>query len=87
MALITSGLLLAIYGYDLFTYSGLECVYKLAIIPGSQMVLLPLNGCGPPGILEYAVYLTIYGGIAITLGSLGFLVYSWQKLVCNCIRK
>jgi hypothetical protein len=63
ISLIVGGLLLAIYGYEI-------CAHYFCLNPPH---------CPSCDTAEPISRFTIYVGIAVMLGGIGFLVYSWKK--------
>jgi uncharacterized membrane protein YidH (DUF202 family) len=70
--LIIGGILLAIYGYSL--YANVECMCPM------QQVGQPSN-CHCSDEREQISHFIIHVGIAVTLGGVGFLVYSLRKSI------
>ncbi|MDE2589772.1 MAG: hypothetical protein KGL95_08940 [Patescibacteria group bacterium] len=68
--LIVGGLLLAIYGYSLYANVACNCPVQITGQPSNCHCGEEEEGIG---------HLTIYTGIAIIFGGIGFFVHSWRK--------
>lgn len=71
IVLIIAGILLAIYGYSLYTNVKCLCPQQTAGQPSNCH-------CGEER--EQIGHFTIYAGIAVMSSGIGFFVYSWKKL-------